>query len=104
MKLRLRFREWRHCRQARRLSEGLAEAGVTILNRVVLNQVLGTLPDDRDVAAFLERVQAGGRIWFGPSKWHGKPAFRLSVSSWRTTDEDIEAAIEEVGRALDDAG
>ena len=88
----------RHCRQAKRLSEGLAEAGVTILNRVVLNQVLGTLPDGRDVAAFLERVQAGGRIWFGASKWNGEPAFRLSVSSWRTTDEDIETAIEEIGR------
>ncbi len=90
----------RHCRQARRLAEGLAEAGVMILNRVVLNQVLGTLPGDRDVAAFLERVQAGGRIWFGPSKWQGKPAFRLSVSSWRTTDDDVETAIEEVGRHL----
>ena len=89
----------RHCRQARRLADGLAEAGVTILNRVVLNQVLGTLPDG-DVAGFLERVQAGGRIWFGPSKWRGAPAFRLSVSSWRTTDDDIETAIEEVRRQL----
>ena len=90
----------RHCRQARRLSEGLAAAGVTILNRVVLNQVLGTLPGGGDVADFLKRLQAGGRIWFGASKWRGRAAFRLSVSSWRTTDEDVDAAIEEVGRRL----
>lgn len=42
----------RHCRQAKRLAEGLADAGVVVLNRVVLNQVLGTLEDGRDVAAF----------------------------------------------------
>ena len=90
----------RHCRQAKRLSEGLAANGVTVLNRVVLNQVLGTLPDERDVAAFLEGVQAGGRIWFGPSKWRGRSAFRLSVSSWRTTDDDVETAIEEIASHL----
>ncbi|MCP4202643.1 MAG: aspartate aminotransferase family protein [bacterium] len=89
----------RHCRQARRLARGLAERGVVILNRVVLNQVLATLPDDGDVAGFLERVQDGGKIWFGASKWNGKPVFRLSVSSWRTTDDDIELAIEEIARA-----
>ena len=90
----------RHCRQAKRLAEGVAAAGVDVLNRVVLNQVLGTLPDDRDVAALLERVQSGGRIWFGASRWRDRPAFRLSVSSWRTTDDDVETAIEEIGRQL----
>ncbi len=88
----------RHCRQAKRLAEGIADAGVKVLNRVVLNQVLGTPNDPDDVAAFLEGVQTGGRIWFGASKWQGKPAFRLSVSSWRTTDADIEAAIQEIAR------
>jgi hypothetical protein len=29
-------------------------------------------------------------VWFGPTVWQGRPAFRLSVSSWRTTDADIE--------------
>ena len=100
----------RHCRQAKRLAEGLAERGVVILNRVVLNQVLATLPGfgDRDqaaeaeIASFLARVQDRGKLWFGASKWHGKPVFRLSVSSWRTTDEDIELAIEEIARCLPD--
>jgi glutamate/tyrosine decarboxylase-like PLP-dependent enzyme len=90
----------RHCRQARRLSEGIALKGVQVLNRVVLNQVLGALPDGGDVPAFLSRIQDGGRIWFGPSKWNDQPVFRLSVSSWRTTDDDIEIAIEEVARHL----
>ena len=89
-----------HCRQAKRLSEGLAEAGIVILNRVVLNQVLATLPGDGDVAAFVKRVQDSGQIWFGTSIWNGRPAFRLSVSSWRTTDTDIEQAIAEIRRHL----
>ena len=91
----------RHCRQARRLAEGLDQAGVSILNRVVLNQVLATLPDPADVSALLDRVQAEGRIWFGATRWDGKPAFRLSVSSWRTTDADIEAAIDAVSGQLE---
>ncbi len=91
-----------NCQHAKRLSEGLASAGVEILNGVVLNQVLCTLPDPSDVAALLERVQSAGRIWFGPSRWRGRPAFRLSVSSWRTTDDDIDLAIAEIRRQLRD--
>jgi hypothetical protein len=39
---------------------------------------------------------AAGRLWFGPTVWRGRPAFRLSVSSWRTTDADIDAAVSEL--------
>jgi len=83
----------RHCRQARRLAEGLEAAGFEIVNRVVLNQVLVRGRDDQETAAVLARVQAGGEIWFGGTRWENRPAFRLSVSSWRTTDADIERAI-----------
>lgn len=84
----------RHCRQARRLAEGLRGAGFEILNRVGLNQVLARLGSDEQTRALQERVAASGRAWFGTSVWQGRAAIRLSVSSWRTTDEDIAATVE----------
>ena len=92
----------RHCRQAQRLSEGIAERGAVLLNRVVLNQVLATLPNNGDVPAFLERIRDSGRVWFGGSRWNDRAAFRISISSWRTTDEDIEVAIDEIGRLMNE--
>lgn len=83
----------RHRAQARRLAEGLREAGFDVLNRVVLNQVLARMESDAETAAFREAACATGDIWFGPTIWEGRPAFRLSVSSWRTTDADIDRAV-----------
>jgi glutamate/tyrosine decarboxylase-like PLP-dependent enzyme len=83
----------RHCRQADMLADGLRAAGVEVLNRVVLNQVLGRLEDDEATDRFRATAVDSGRIWFGPSVYRGRSAFRISVSSWRTTDEDIEDAI-----------
>ncbi|MBA3667830.1 MAG: aspartate aminotransferase family protein [Sphingomonas sp.] len=81
----------RHCRQARELAERLRGAGYEILNRVVINQVLVRADSDEQTIAIREAAQALGEAWFGPTVWQGRPAFRLSVSSWRTRDEDIEA-------------
>jgi aromatic-L-amino-acid decarboxylase len=83
----------RHCHQASRLAEGLRQAGFDVLNRCVLNQVLARLDSEAATNALREAAGATGRIWFGPTVWQGEAAFRLSISSWRTTDEDIEAAI-----------
>ena len=81
----------RHRRQARRLADLLAAAGVTVLNRVSLNQVLIRLGSDEETLALQKAVVATGRAWFGTTLWQGRPALRLSVSSWRTRDEDIDA-------------
>jgi glutamate/tyrosine decarboxylase-like PLP-dependent enzyme len=83
----------RHCRQAARLARGLAECGLEILNRVVLNQVLARLDTDERTRALQQAAAASGRIWFGTSAWNGRAAVRFSVSSWRTRDEDIDDAI-----------
>ena len=83
----------RHCMYARRLAEGLSAAGLEVLNRVVLNQVLFRARDDAATAALQVRAQASGKLWFGSTRWHDRMACRLSVSSWRTTREDIERAI-----------
>lgn len=80
----------RHLRQATHLAERLREAGYQVLNRVVLNQVLVRAGSDEQTLAIRLAAQATGEVWFGPTLWQGRPAFRLSVSSWRTTDADIE--------------
>lgn len=84
----------RHIAQASRLANGLRAAGFDVLNRVVLNQVLVRGRDDAETIAIREAVQQSGEAWFGPTVWRGRPAFRLSVSSWRTCDRDIDALIE----------
>ena len=88
----------RHCRQARRLAAGLRQHGITVLNRVVLNQVLARCDSDEHTVALMKACQSSGDVWFGPGLWQGRPVFRLSVSSWRTTDEAIERAIDVIGR------
>ncbi|HEY5810470.1 MAG TPA: pyridoxal-dependent decarboxylase, partial [Povalibacter sp.] len=86
-----------HCDLAQRLAKGLEASGFTLLNRVVLNQVLVRLESDEATLALQERAGATGRIWFGTTQWQGRKACRLSVSSWRTTERNIDAAIELLG-------
>lgn len=81
----------RHIAQARRLADALRAAGFDVVNRVVLNQVLVRGSTDAETAAIRLAVEASGEAWFGATIWRGKPAFRLSISSWRTRDEDIDA-------------
>ena len=81
----------RHCDQAARLGERLRSGGFDVLNDVAINQVLVRAGSDAATDAIREHVTASGSFWFGPTVWHGRPAFRLSVSSWRTDDADIEA-------------
>jgi glutamate/tyrosine decarboxylase-like PLP-dependent enzyme len=83
----------RTCRHARRLAAALGEAGHDVLNEVVLNQVLVSFGDADRTARAVAAVQAGGDCWAGATTWQGRHAMRLSVSSWATTEADIERAI-----------
>ncbi len=83
----------RHRAQARRLADGLRAAGLDVVNRVVLNQVLVRCASDEATVRARADAIASGALWFGATVWRGRPAFRLSVSSWRTTDADIDAAV-----------
>lgn len=81
----------RHIRQAEELAGTLRNAGYQVLNRVVLNQVLVRGDSDEQTIAIRQAAQASGEVWFGPTVWQGRPAFRLSLCSWRTEDVDVEA-------------
>ena len=80
----------RNCRQAKLFATLLAEAGFEILNEVVLNQVLVSFGTDDQTRAVITAVQDDGTCWCGGSQWHGRAVMRISVSSWATTDADVE--------------
>ena len=84
----------RTCRHARRFAEGLRSAGYEVLNDVVLNQVLVTFGDTEKTNRVITRIQTDGTCWCGSTVWHGRTAMRISVSSWATTDEDVDRALE----------
>jgi aromatic-L-amino-acid decarboxylase len=39
-------------------------------------------------------IQEDGTCWCGGTVWQGKTAMRISVSSWATTEEDVECSLE----------
>jgi glutamate/tyrosine decarboxylase-like PLP-dependent enzyme len=95
----------RCCRLARRMAERLAnDPSVTILNDVVLNQVLVRFSDssgtgsDKFTAEVIRRVQEDGTCWLGGTTWHGMHAMRISISNWSTTEEDIDVSAEAILR------
>jgi glutamate/tyrosine decarboxylase-like PLP-dependent enzyme len=88
----------RCCRHARRFAQGLSGAGFQILNEVALNQVLVSFGDDARTDQVIAEVQAEGTCWAGGTTWRGRRAMRISVSSWATTDEDVERSIEAIIR------
>ncbi len=84
----------RHHHQAKHVAKALEAAGFEILNRVVLNQVLVRGASPVATQNILAQVQASGIAWFGGSTWQSGPAFRISISSFRTQDSHIENLID----------
>jgi glutamate/tyrosine decarboxylase-like PLP-dependent enzyme len=81
----------RNCALARRIADRLSkEAGVSILNDVVLNQVLVQFKDDDTTRRVIAAVQAEGTCWAGGALWQDRHAMRISVSNWSTTENDID--------------
>jgi glutamate/tyrosine decarboxylase-like PLP-dependent enzyme len=80
----------RCCSHARLFAELLEASGATILNEVVLNQVLVRFADGETTREVIRRVQEDGTCWLGGTEWQGEHAMRISVSNWRTTREDVE--------------
>jgi hypothetical protein len=95
------------------MADGLRDApGVTILNDVVLNQVLVRFEapdgDGRDPDAFtrevIAAVQADGTCWLGGTTWHGMAAMRISVSNWSTTEADADLSVAAILRCATAVG
>ena len=93
----------RTCAHAQRFAEGLREAGFEVLNEVVINQVLvsfGTPDVTREV---IRGIQEEGTCWCGGTVWQGRVAMRISVSSWATTERDVERSLEAITRIARDS-
>ena len=92
----------RLCMRARQMAALLRrDPRVTILNDVVLNQVLVRFGNDDELT---RRVIAGvkddGTCWLGGTTWHEMAAMRISVSNWATSEEDISTSAEAILRVL----
>jgi len=94
----------RCCALARRFAAGLeAVEGISVVNDVVLNQVLVRFGDDERTARVIEAVQRSGECWMGATTWHGMRLMRISVSSWRTTEADVDRSIASILAAWEHA-
>lgn len=83
----------RCCRHAARFAEGLRDAGFEVPHDVVLNQVMVRFGDDATTDRVIRAIQRDGTCWCGGTTWSGRRAMRIAVSSWATTDEDVERSL-----------
>lgn len=89
-----------NCLCARLFADGLRQAGFSVLNDVVLNQVVVSFGDDATTDKVIKAIQAEGTMWAGRTIWQGKTAMRISVSSWATTPSDVEQSLEAITRVV----
>lgn len=93
----------RCCAHAARFAEGLRGAGHEVLNDVVLNQVLVSFGDDATNERVIRAIQEDGTCWCGGSDWRGRRVMRISVSSWATTEADVEMSLAAMIRCAGEA-
>lgn len=92
----------RTCDHAALLASRLRRSGFEVLNEVAINQVLVSAGDDAATDRMIAAIQRDGTCWCGGTTWQGRRAMRVSVSSWATTEEDMDnafRAIEAIGQA-----
>src|ERR1700686_4938399 len=88
----------RSCAHAQRFALGLRGAGFEVLNDVVINQVLVSFGRPEVTREVIRRVQEDGTCWCGGTVWQEKTAMRISVSSWATTETDVERSLQAIIR------
>jgi glutamate/tyrosine decarboxylase-like PLP-dependent enzyme len=93
-----------NCERARQMAERLRpQPGLTILNDVVLNQVLvraRSRAGENVTPAVIARVQEAGVCWVGGTTWEREPAMRISISNWSTTAADIDRSAASIAEAV----
>jgi aromatic-L-amino-acid decarboxylase len=84
----------RTCHHAQAFARGLRDSGYEVLNDVVLNQVLVSFGTAEETRAVIDRLQRDGTCWCGATEWQDRVAMRISVSSWATTEDDVQRSLE----------
>ncbi len=85
-----------HCHFARVIAARLRQAGYRVLNDVQLNQVLVSFGDRERTQRIVRRIQDEGTCWGSGTTWQGHAALRISVSSWCTTERDLERSLDAI--------
>jgi len=88
----------RTCLHAQRFADGFRRAGFAVLNDVVINQVLVSFGSEEVTHRIIRAIQEDGTCWCGGTLWQGKPAMRVSVSSWATTEADVDVSLAAIVR------
>jgi hypothetical protein len=77
-----------------------------VINEVVINQVLVAIRGDESgelTRDAVERIQQDGTCWLAGTTWRGRPAIRISVCNWRTSDEDVRRSAAAIRSAVAEA-
>jgi glutamate/tyrosine decarboxylase-like PLP-dependent enzyme len=89
----------RTCKFAEQIASRLKESGFEILNDVDINQVLVAFGSAEETNRVIKSIQSDGTCWCGGTIWQGRTAMRISISSIKTTEDDIEKSIEAILKA-----
>ncbi|MDG1859154.1 MAG: aminotransferase class V-fold PLP-dependent enzyme [Emcibacteraceae bacterium] len=83
-------------------SKELENIGFTIMNDVVINQIVFCLNDNDDerLDQIFKRVNASGKTWFGSTHWQGRTVYRMSIISHETKKDDLLVALDAIKRAM----
>lgn len=92
----------RNCGHAQRFATELRAGGFEILNEVELNQVLVSFGNAEKTRRVIDTIQREGTCWCGGTVWQNRVAMRISVSSWATTDDDVERSLSAILQAARD--
>lgn len=83
----------RTCVYAEFMATKLKEAGFEILNTIETNQVLVSFGSDAETNRIIHELQQAGTCWCGGTVWKGRLAMRISISSAKTTAQDIKESL-----------
>ncbi len=92
----------RSCQHVKRIASAMEAAGYQVLNKVVLNQVLVSFGSPENTQRVIAGIQQDGTCWCGGTQWQGHTAMRISISSWATTEEDVDQSIAAILRIAAD--
>jgi glutamate/tyrosine decarboxylase-like PLP-dependent enzyme len=94
----------RCCEHATAIASGLTDAGIEVVNKVVLNQVIARASSDELTTRWISAIQTEGTCWCGPTMWDGRAAMRISVSGWSTDDADVKRSLDAMVRCAREVG
>jgi glutamate/tyrosine decarboxylase-like PLP-dependent enzyme len=87
-------------------SELKIDPSLEVINEVVINQVLVAVVGDESgdiTREAVTKIQQDGTCWLAGTTWRGRPAIRISVCNWRTSEEDVRRSASAIREAVKQA-